>query len=94
MDHPDWEWTQSILGGMRHRLHIRLQDSIHCRSSASNALSALEYSSQVTSFINTQAAQGFMLGPIDNPQEGAGIVTSPLATSYWALVHHSQSVPS
>ena len=78
-DHPNPEWTQALLRGMRQGFRIGLRGTLHCRSSAANAPSALQQSTQVTTFINEQVARGFMMGPLEGPQGGAGIVTSPLA---------------
>jgi len=77
---------------MRQGFRIRLRNSAHCHTSASNSPSTLEQSAQVTSFINEQLAQGFMMEPIDNQEEGAGIITSPLAaipkkaTGRWRII--------
>lgn len=84
------EGSKSHLRGMCQEFRIGLWDYISCRSSATNAPSALEQSAQVSSLIEKQMAEGFMMGPIDNLQEVAGIITSPLhpKDDCRSLVHH------
>ena len=90
-NHPDQEWSQSLLRGMHQGFCIGLQD-ISCHSSTSNAPSAREQAAQVTSFVDKQVNQGIMIGHIDSPPEVAGIITCPLAAipkkiaSHWRII--------
>lgn len=76
--HPDREWVQALLSGIRHGFRIGLQSTAQCRSTTKNAPSALTQGQVVDQFIAKQIAQGYMLGPFTQ-EESPGVTTSKLA---------------
>ena len=61
--HPDQQWAQIILRGIRDGFRIGLQANPSCQSTAQNSPSALAQAQVVDEYIANQLEQGYLVGP-------------------------------
>ena len=76
--HPNPEWVEALLEGMRQGFRIGIQKTPRCRASPSNSPSARQHSEVIHQYVQDQLKKGYMAGPFP-PAECAHIITSSMA---------------
>ena len=74
--HPDAEYTQYLLRGIREGFRIGYDRRSPLRSAGANMPSANERAEVVDEYLSKECAEGRMVGPL-NPKDWLGIHTSP-----------------
>ena len=76
--HPNPEWVEALLEGMRQGFRIGIQKTPRCWASPSNSPSARQHSEVIRQYVQDQLKKGYMAGPFP-PAECAHIITSSMA---------------
>ena len=62
--HPNPEWVEALLEGMRQGFRIGIQKTPRCRASPSNSPSVRQHSKVIHQYVQDQLKKGYMAGPL------------------------------
>ena len=92
--HPDREYVQFLVDGMRNGFRIGYDHKTHsCKSCAGNMVSARQHPEQVRKYLATEMAEGRIIGPVDSSAVAAriqiscfAVIPKPHQLEKWRLI--------